>query len=57
VGDAILEIMPQYPQRRLTVLCGHTHGEGVCQPLANVEILTGGAEYGRPAVARVFEWD
>ena len=57
VGDAILEIMPHYPQRRLTVLCGHTHGAGVCQPLANVEILTGGAEYGRPAVARIFEWD
>ncbi len=57
VGDAILQIMPDYPQRRLTVLCGHTHGEGICQPLPNVEILTGGAEYGQPAVQRLFEWD
>ncbi len=57
VGDAILEIMPRYPQRQLTVLCGHTHGAGVCQPLENVEILTGGAEYGRPEVARIFEWE
>jgi 3',5'-cyclic-AMP phosphodiesterase len=57
VGDALLEIMADYPQRRLTVLCGHTHGEGTCQPLPNIEILTGGAEYGRPAVQRVFEWD
>ena len=26
VGDAILEIMPKYSRRQLTVLCGHTHG-------------------------------
>jgi Icc protein len=57
LGDAILEIMPHHPRKQLTVLCGHTHGDGVAQPLPNVEILTGGAEYGQPAVQRVFEWD
>ena len=57
VGDAILEIMADHPQRQLTVLCGHTHGEGVAHPLPNVEILTGGATYGQPKVQRVFEWD
>ena len=55
VGDAILEIMPDYPDRQLTVLCGHTHGAGETRPLDNVLILTGGAEYGRPVVQRVFE--
>jgi len=56
MGDAILEIMAHYPESKLTVLCGHTHGHGQCQPLSNVEILTAGAEYGRPEVARVFEF-
>jgi 3',5'-cyclic-AMP phosphodiesterase len=57
VGDAILEIMADHPRQQLLVLCGHTHGAGVAQPLPNVAILTGGAEYGQPAVQRVFEWD
>ncbi len=56
VGDAILEIMSLHPDRQLTVLCGHTHGLGETRPLANLHILTGGAEYGRPAVQRVFEF-
>jgi 3',5'-cyclic-AMP phosphodiesterase len=56
VGDAILEIMAQHPDRQLTVLCGHTHGRGETRPLDNVLILTGGAEYGKPAVQRVFEF-
>ncbi len=57
VGDAILEIMADHPRQQLTVLCGHTHGAGVAHPLPNVEILTGGAKYGHPAVQRIFEWD
>ena len=56
VGDAILEIMAQHPDHQLTVLCGHTHGRGETRPLDNVLILTGGAEYGKPAVQRVFEF-
>ena len=56
VGEAILEIMPQHPRRKLTVLCGHTHSRGECQPLANVQILTGAAVYGQPGVERVFEF-
>lgn len=55
VGEAILEIMPDFPDRRLTVLCGHTHSEGLAEPLPNVRILTGGAVYGQPRVTRTFE--
>jgi predicted phosphohydrolase len=55
VGEAILDVMANWPQRRLTVLCGHTHGSGECRPLPNVTILTGGADYGSPGIARVFE--
>jgi hypothetical protein len=55
MGDAILEIMRDYPQRKLTVFCGHTHSPGQCRPLPNVEILTGGAKYGLPGIQRVIE--
>lgn len=55
VGEAILRIMRDFPDRRLTVLCGHTHSPGETHPLDNVCILTGGAEYGSPQIQRVFE--
>jgi predicted phosphohydrolase len=57
MGDAILEIMRDFPERRLTVFCGHTHSPGECRPLLNVEILTGGAKYGLPAVQRILEFE
>ena len=56
MGDVILEIMPRWPDRQLTVLCGHTHGRGETMPLPNIKILTGGADYGQPKVQAVFEW-
>ena len=56
-GDAILEVMAERPEQRLTVLCGHTHGAGETQPAHNVQVFTGGAEYGHPAVQRVLEFD
>lgn len=55
VGDALLEIMDNTPERKLTVLCGHTHGAGRTQILPNLEVVTGGAEYGSPAVQEIFE--
>lgn len=55
MGDVILEIMEDHPHRELTVLCGHTHGEGTMRPLDNVIVHTGGARYGRPSIARTFE--
>ena len=57
VGEAIREVMHDFPTRQLTVLCGHTHGQGEARPLANVQVLTGGAVYGRPEIQRVFELD
>ena len=54
MGDALLEIARQYPERQLTVLCGHTHSSGVCHPLPHMQIITGGAEYGFPAINQVF---
>lgn len=56
MGDAILQIMSRRPDVQLTVLCGHTHGAGRCRPAANVEIITGGATYGEPAIQQVLEF-
>lgn len=55
VGDVLLHFARIYPQCQVTVLCGHTHGEGETAPLNNLRVLTGGAEYGQPAIKRIFE--
>ena len=57
MGDAILDVMRHFPQRKLTVLCGHTHSAGECRPRDNITIYTGGAKYGLPVMQRVFEWE
>lgn len=55
VGDALVEAMAMAPDRKMTVLCGHTHGGGEAQILPNLRVLTGGARYGQPTVQRVIE--
>ncbi len=56
VGETIEEIAGDSPDKKITVLCGHTHGSGQCQPLTNVTVHTGGAEYGRPEVQRSLQF-
>ena len=48
VGDVLVAIMRAHPDCRLTVLCGHTHGQGETDILPNLIVKTGGAEYGKP---------
>jgi 3',5'-cyclic-AMP phosphodiesterase len=48
----IKHAMDQRPDRRMTVLCGHTHGHGTARILPNLAVITGGAEYGRPEIQR-----
>ena len=55
VGETILRVMQEHPDQQLTVLCGHTHSSGTAQPLPNVQILTGAAQYGSPEITKVFE--
>jgi hypothetical protein len=50
LGDVLLAEARRRPDRRITVLCGHTHSGGECRPLPNLRVVTGAAEYGRPAV-------
>jgi hypothetical protein len=56
-GDVLRQAMAARPERRMTVLCGHTHSAGQARVLPNLEVLTGGAAYGEPAVQRILEVD
>ncbi|HMV67118.1 MAG TPA: metallophosphoesterase [Myxococcota bacterium] len=54
-GEALVEAARAWPDRSITVLCGHTHGAGVARVAERLVVRTGGADYGRPAVAGVVE--
>jgi 3',5'-cyclic AMP phosphodiesterase CpdA len=53
VGEAIAAAAGAHPEVEVTVVCGHTHGEGTAQILPNLLVRTGGAVYGKPALAAV----
>jgi len=57
VGDVLLSEMQARPDRRLLVLCGHTHGRGVVNILPNLEVRTAGVIYGSPAIQEVLYFD
>jgi Icc protein len=55
VGERLVAIMRDRSDCRMTVLCGHTHSSGEARILENLVVLTGGAQYGKPALQRVLE--
>ncbi len=55
VGDMMRVAMRHYPNSKLLVLCGHTHGSGEIQPSDNIRVLTGEAEYGKPRINGILE--
>jgi Icc protein len=55
VGERLEAIMRGHPGNSMTVLCGHTHSSGSVRVLENLEVLTGGAQYGEPALQRILE--
>ena len=55
LGDALLDVMAQHPNKKVTVLCGHTHGHADIHPLDNLHVIAGSAEYGRVELQQVFE--
>lgn len=55
VGDVLRRWMENAPDRKMTVLCGHTHSAGTAQILPNLAVLTGGTEYGKPCLQRVID--
>ncbi len=55
VGDLLVDLMSQRPDRHMTVLCGHTHNSGKAEILKNLVVWTGGAEYGTPEIQPLIE--
>lgn len=59
-GVVLAEYARAHPHKRITVLCGHSHGVGVCRPEPNLEVRTGGwppgvEGYGNPIVQATLE--
>jgi hypothetical protein len=55
VGRVLLDAARAQPTRRYVALCGHTHGAGRAQIAPNLEVVTGGAEYGKPEIAGIVD--
>ena len=55
LGQALLAAANRFSATQFTVLCGHTHSPGQVQMAANLLVVTGGAEYGKPQIQQVFE--
>lgn len=55
VGEALREAAALHRTTRFTVLCGHTHHGGIATIAENLTVVTGGTQYGSPAISDVFE--
>ena len=54
-GGVIRGISQSFPDRRVTVICGHTHSAAEVDDGPVVRIFAGGVKPGQPAIQRVFE--
>lgn len=53
MGDVILSIAKNNPVIDFLVLCGHTHSSSIYQPLPNLLVKAGKAEYYKPEIQEV----
>ncbi|MCK4608808.1 MAG: metallophosphoesterase [Gammaproteobacteria bacterium] len=53
MGDVILAAAQKNPSIEFMVLCGHTHSRGIYQPLPNLLVKTGKAEYCSPEIQEI----
>ncbi|MGE0353979.1 MAG: metallophosphoesterase [Gemmatimonadales bacterium] len=49
-GDVLRQMMEDYPDREMLVLCGHTHSPHEVRIRPNLVVRSGGAKYGEPGV-------
>jgi predicted MPP superfamily phosphohydrolase len=57
VGEVLQAAASAHPACHITVLCGHTHGSGSVDVRPNLQVHTGGAKYGSPALQKIIEVD
>ena len=53
MGDVLIKIAHENPAIEFLVLCGHTHGEAKYQPINNLIVEVGRAEYYQPAIQKI----
>ena len=53
VGDVLMKTAEENPAIEFLVLCGHTHGEAKYQPISNLIVEAGGAEYSQPTIQKI----
>ena len=53
MGDMLVEVMRGYPDRDLTVLCGHAHARASVDILPNLHVKVGEADYANPQVEEI----
>lgn len=49
-GKLLLSIAEEHPETNFLVLCGHTHSKAIYQPLSNLTVRVGEAEYTEPRI-------
>jgi len=55
LGKLLLSHAREHPDRQFTVVCGHTHHDGVAQMADNLVVHTGAALYGRPDMEAIVQ--
>jgi predicted phosphohydrolase len=55
LGDMLLRVADEHPDREILVLCGHAHAEHNHEVLPNLRVRTGKATYGAPSLAGVLD--
>jgi len=57
IGTMLKKVMMANKGRKMTVLCGHTHGAGETSIAENLLVKTGGARYSHPRVNEIISLD
>ncbi|MBA3660230.1 MAG: metallophosphoesterase [Gammaproteobacteria bacterium] len=53
VGDVLMKVAEENPAIEFLVLCGHTHSEAQFQPISNLSVEVGEAEYAKPKIQKI----
>jgi 3',5'-cyclic-AMP phosphodiesterase len=52
-GQVFRKYMERFPEKKMTILCGHCHSSGSAEILPNLHVKTGGAVYKSPEVQEI----
>ncbi len=56
MGEMILDVMKNYKNKKLIILCGHTHHEGFYKPNENIIVDVGKCRYGEIFLKNITEY-